>query len=86
MTQSALQQLLKMVRQRYILEFPRPANSTIGVHEIRVKVAKREDLFIAPAGISMPLPDSAILKDPTTVRSDPSLTPEQGNRRPMKTR
>jgi hypothetical protein len=86
MTKSTLQQLLKMVRQRYILEFPRPANSTTGVHEMRVKVAKGEDLFIRPAGISLPLPDATVLNDPTTVRSDPSLTPEQGNRRPLKTR
>jgi len=86
MTQAALQQLLTIVRQRYILEFPRPANSTIGVHGMRVKVAKGEDLFIRPSGISMPLPDATVLKDPTTVRSDPALTPEQGDRHPRKTR
>lgn len=86
LTKAALQQILTMVRLRYILEFPRPANSTVGVHDMRVKIAKGDDLFVRPSGISVPLPDPAVLKDPTTVRSDPSLTPEQGTKRPARTR
>jgi hypothetical protein len=46
-----------------------------------VKVAKGEEDFIRSAGISVPLPDAAVLADPTTVQSDPSLTPELGTRK-----
>jgi hypothetical protein len=79
-----LQRLIEMLRGRYILEFPRASNSTGGAHEMRVKVAKGESFFIRPSGISVPIPDPALLKDPTTVQAGPSQAPEQGNRRILK--
>ena len=82
--EGTLTRFTTMLRQRYIVEFPRPANSTAGTHDIRVTIAKGEGNFIRSSGISVPLPDAAVLKDPTTVPSDPSLTPEQGTRAPMK--
>lgn len=80
-----LTQLTKMVRGRYIVEFSRPYNSTSGNHSLVVTIEK-SDAFIRPAGISVPIADPAVLADPTTVPSDPSLTPEQGKRRPNGTR
>jgi hypothetical protein len=77
-----LQQFVAMLRERYIVEFPRPANTTAGQHAMNVKVAK-SNFFIRPAGISVPIPDRALLADPTTVPSDPSRTPELGTRKPM---
>ena len=77
-----LQRFVTMLRERYIVEFPSPANATSGQHGMNVKVAK-SNYFIRPAGISVPIPDTALLADPTTVPSDPSRTPEQGTRKPM---
>jgi hypothetical protein len=82
--EETLTRFVAMLRERYIVEFPRPANSTAGSHDIRVTIAKGEGNFIRSSGISVPLPDAAVLRDPTTVPSDPSLTPEQGTRAPMK--
>jgi hypothetical protein len=82
--EETLRRFTTTLRERYIVEFPRPANSTAGKHDIRVKIAKGEGNFIRSSGISVPLPDAAVLKDPTTVPSDPLLTPEQGTRPPMK--
>jgi len=72
------------VRERYIVEFPRPANATSGEHSMEVKVANSAD-FIRSAGISVPIPDAALLADPTTVPSDPTRTPELGTRKPLTT-
>jgi hypothetical protein len=80
--QEQLKPFVTMVRERYIVEFPRPANSTSGAHSMEVKVAKSND-FIRSSGISVPIPDAAVLADPTTVPSDPTLTPELGTRKIM---
>jgi hypothetical protein len=77
-----LQRFVTLVRERYIVEFPRPANATPGTHSQEVRIARSKD-FIRPAGISVPIPDASVLSDPTTVPSDPSLTPQLGMRRPM---
>ena len=77
-----LQRFVTMLRERYIVEFPRPANSTSGKHGMNVQVAKA-NYFIRPAGISVPILDPALLADPTTVPSDPSRTPKQGTRKPL---
>ena len=76
-----LEHSITMLRERYIVEFPRPSNSTKGEHDMRIKIAKSGDDFIRVSGISIPLPDPALLADPTTVPSDPSHAPEQGQRR-----
>ncbi len=78
-----LKRFIQTVRERYIVEFPRPLNSTPGEHGLRVKIAKSEDNFVRSAGVSVPMPDPAVLADPTTVPSDPTLTPELGKRKAM---
>ena len=78
-----LEQSIALLRGRYIVEFPRPANSTKGEHDMRIKIAKGGNDFIRPSGISVPMPDPAVLADPTTVPSDPSHAPEQGQRHVM---
>lgn len=80
--EGALQRFTAMLRERYIVEFPRPAHSTSGEHSMEVKIAK-SNAFIRSAGISVPIPDAAVLADPTTVPSNPSLTPEPGTRKIM---
>ena len=79
-----LQRFVALVRERYIVEFPRPANATAGEGmAFEVRIAKGDDYFIRPAGVSVPIPDAAVLADPTTVPSDPSRTPVVGPRKPM---
>jgi hypothetical protein len=77
-----LQRFVTLVRERYIVEFPRPANATSGKHVQQVRIAKSKD-FIRSAGISVHIPDAAELSDPTTVPSDPLRTPVVGKRKPM---
>ena len=74
-----LQRFTKTVRERYIVEFPRPFNSTAGGHPILVTIDKL-DAFIRPAGITVPMADPAVLADPTTVPADPSRAPVAGIR------
>jgi hypothetical protein len=81
MTGKTLQRFVTMMRGRYIVEFPRPSNSTAGAHDMRVKIDKGEDAFVRPSGISIPLPDPALARDPTTIHTDTAVAPEQGNRR-----
>lgn len=75
-----LDKFVNRVRGRYILEFPRPANSTTGRHSILVTMKGTDD-FIRPTGIAVPLLNRAILTDPTTIPSDPARTPKMGKRR-----
>jgi hypothetical protein len=76
MTQT-LKRFVRTVRERYIVEFPRPSNSTAGQHDLVVSIEKM-DAFIRPAGVSVPIPDPALLADPTTVPADPSRAPVEG--------
>jgi hypothetical protein len=85
-----LKDFVAMLRERYIVEFPRPtkslpgghAEALPGEHDMEVRIAKGK-YFIRPAGISVPIPDAAVLADPATVPSDPSLTPQPGTRKPL---
>jgi hypothetical protein len=76
----SLKTFTKTVRERYIVEFPRPSNATSGEHGMEVKIAKGWAYFVRSAGISVPLPDPKVVADPTTVSSGPKEAPEQGKR------
>jgi len=76
----SLEKFVTMLRERYIVEFPRPANSTAGEHGMEVKIDKGTYL-IRSSGVSMPVPDSALMADPSTIQAGPSQTPEQGTRK-----
>jgi hypothetical protein len=78
-----LTRFIQTIRERYIVEFPRPLNSTAGEHGLHVKIEKSEDDFIRSAGLSVPMPDPAVLADPATVASDPSRAPVEGTRRTL---
>jgi VWFA-related protein len=78
---STLQRIVALLRSRYIIEFPRPSNSTVGTHIVEVKVPKR-NAVIRSAGVSVPMPGDKELHDPDNVPSDPTRTPTQGNRKP----
>jgi VWFA-related protein len=74
-----LKELTAMIRERYIVEFPRPQNGKPGWHAITVRI-DQENYFVRSAGITFPLMNPAVLADPTTVPSDPSLVPSLGPR------
>ncbi len=81
-----LQRFPTLVRGRYILEFPRPWNSTGGHHTIVVSLGKgASSNYIRATGTSVPLPDPKILADPNTLQNDPTLTPEMGKRKVLNT-
>jgi hypothetical protein len=75
-----LKRFTTLLRERYIVEFPRPFKSEGGEHSLVVTIDK-SDAFIRSAGITVPIADPAVLADPMTVPSDPSRTPEYGKRR-----
>ena len=77
----SLERFVTMLRERYIVEFPRPGNSTAGEHGLEVKIDKGVYIMIRPSGVSMPLPDPALATDPTTIQVGPSQTPEEGKRK-----
>jgi hypothetical protein len=81
--ESSLTTFTTTVRERYIVEFPRPSNATSGEHGMQVKIAKGDLDFVRSAGISVPIPDPALLTDPTTVSVGPQQAPEIGNRHTM---
>jgi len=69
-----------LLRDRYILEFPRPSDSEAGKVEMSVTVEKMK-AFTLTAGTGIPLPDPGIMKDPTTVPLDPAGAPQLGKRK-----
>jgi VWFA-related protein len=71
---------MTLVRGRYVVEFPRPVGVAGGQHDMDISIEKT-NAFIRSAGISVPVDDPAILKDPTTIPSDPSHAPAMGKRR-----
>jgi hypothetical protein len=79
----SLERFVTMLRERYIVEFPRPGKSTAGNHGLEVKIDKGVYIIIRPSGVSVPLPDPALATDPTTIQMGPSETPEEGKRKVM---
>ncbi len=59
-----------LLRNRYILEFPRSNDAPSGMHNIAVTIPQK-DAFITTAGVLIPLADSKLLADPNTVPSTP---------------
>ena len=72
---------VKLIRGRYIVEFPRPVTTVGGHHSLDITISTRRDAFIRPAGSEFPTDDPSILNDPTTVPPDPSRTPQFGDRK-----
>ena len=79
----SLERFVTMLRERYIVEFPRPANSTAGQHGLEVKIDKGVYIIIRPSGVSAALPAPALMADPSTIQAGPSQAPEQGTRKPV---
>jgi hypothetical protein len=65
-----LQQWITLLRERYILEFPRPQALSTGEHSIAVSIKYDAMAFITEAGASFTLPDPKITTDPNYIPSD----------------
>jgi hypothetical protein len=77
-----LQHFITVVRDRYIVEFPRPNSLSTGLHVLNVTLADaKSPYFIRPSGASFPAAKPSVLADPTTVPMDPSQAPAVGSRR-----
>ncbi len=76
-----LKEFTKMVRERYILEFPRATNEEAGIHTLAVSYRKKSNLYIASAGITVPIASEEERKGANTIQEDPSKAPVKGERR-----
>lgn len=76
-----LEQIVTLLRSRYVLQFPRANNSTAGLHRIDVKVAAR-DAIALPTGANSPLASDDERNGENTVQGDHSQDPVLGNHAP----
>lgn len=76
----SLTRFVQMLRERYIVEFPRPNAAGKGFHTIDVDIQKAL-AYIRPGGITIPLPTAQELSDPTTLPHDPANDVPVGHRR-----
>lgn len=78
-----LQQFTQMLRERYILEYPRGPNEEAGLHTIEVSYRKRSNLYIATTGITVPVASEDEKESMKTMQADPSRTPPVGARKAL---
>ncbi len=76
-----LRRVIEFMRERYILDFQRPSNTTAGDHSIAVRVPD-STAFVRVSGAVFPLRDPQMLHDPSTVPSDLSHAPHFGDQKP----
>jgi hypothetical protein len=76
-----LKEFTQMLRERYILEFPRAPNEEAGVHTLAVTYRKKSNLYIAAAGITVPIASEDERKGANTIQEDPSKAPTEGDRK-----
>ena len=76
-----LQQFTQMVRDRYILEYPRGPNEQPGLHTIAVSYPKKRDLYITATGITVPIASEDEKESRKTMQDDPSRTSPVGTRK-----
>ena len=79
---TVLEHAVNLLRNRYILEFARPANGTTGIHQLKVALADKSAV-IRPSGLSFPTKDKTLLTDPSTLTNDPTRAPEEGTRKTL---
>ncbi len=77
---SALRDFIEMLRERYIIYFPRGNNIPAGRIALDVTVDKR-GAFVRPAGIAVEVADPKLYAAPDAVPSDPSKAPVLGSHR-----
>lgn len=76
-----LQKFARVLRSRYIVEFPQPDNLSEGLHDIKITVP-RLNATVRSTGANAPTTDASRAADPTTVPSAASPA-VAGKRRPL---
>jgi hypothetical protein len=76
-----MEQFVTNLRDRYIVEFPRPDESQPGLHEIQVVVSKTR-YQVHTTGVSVSLPDPEETNDPNNVPVSKSPA-TYGKRKPI---
>lgn len=78
--EESLERVLRLVRERYIVEFARSSELGGGNHALEVEV-KAKHLYVRSAGVGYPLPNPEMEADPHRVPGDKSAEPPVGKRR-----
>jgi len=76
-----LKEFTQMLRERYILEFPRGTNEEAGIHTLAVTYRKKSNLYIAASGITVPVASEEERKGENTVQPANSQGPTEGDRK-----
>ena len=72
--------VLDMVRDRYIVEYPRSDALSGGNHSLFVSILE-SNAYVRPTGIMVPIADRKLLGDPLTIPAEPGKAPAPGERR-----
>lgn len=75
-----LNRAVALLRDRYIVEFPRPRDAVVGLHHITTAVPDAKAVVLS-SGLSFPPHNGARDTEPGTVAPDPTRLPQVGNRR-----
>lgn len=75
-----LRRTIGYLRNRYILEFPRPANGEVGRHIVDVTIPDHHAIIRA-SGVTFPIRDKKVLSDPSTVPTNTDDAPVMGKRK-----
>jgi hypothetical protein len=75
-----LKEFTRIVRERYILEFPRAPNEEAGIHTLAVSY-KKGDLYIVSSGITVPVASEEEKNGANTVPASPAQFPSEGARK-----
>jgi hypothetical protein len=78
-----LKEFTKMIRERYIMEFPRGRDEEAGIHTLTVSYRKKDNLYIVSAGISVPIASDDEKNGANTIPDGPSRAPADGHRRKL---
>ncbi len=77
-----LEQWIAMLRNRYVVEFPRPQHLSAGAHNINVSIKRGGLAFVTFSGVSVSLPDPKITSDPNFIPSQQGADIPVGTMRP----
>ncbi len=77
-----LKDFTQMLRERYIVEYPRGRNRQAGVHSLEISLGM-SGLYVRPTGISAPEASEDERKGVHTIPTDPSLAPREGRRKAL---
>jgi hypothetical protein len=78
-----LEEWVKLLRGRYVVEFPNPQRLASGRHTIQISIKRDDMAFVTFAGVSTSLPDPKLTSDPNYLPSSAGADIPVGTRRPM---